>query len=132
MTRIVDSGRGKDYFAKAEDSLRMARIAIRERAYDNAVMSAVHSAINALDALAVSHLGRRASGAHTDVPALVKGSFSPTEYVEIRKQFTSLLSMKNASEYQPDPMDRTDAERSVKWAERIVNKVKERLRELEK
>ncbi|MGI0023936.1 MAG: HEPN domain-containing protein [Nitrososphaera sp.] len=132
MTRSVDSGRGRDYLAKAENSLRMARIAVREQAYDNAVMSAVHSAINALDALAVSYLGRRASGLHTDVLALVKGSFSTAEYQEMRRQFTSLLSMKNASEYQPDPMDKVDAENSVKWAERIVGKVKEKLKDLEK
>ncbi len=127
MRKIVDAGKSRNYLAKAENSLRMARIAIREKAYDNAVMSAVHSTINALDALTVSYLNKRASGAHTDVLELVKGIFSPAEYEEIRKQFTSLLSMKNASEYQPDLMNEDDAKKSVKWAERIVSKVKERL-----
>ncbi|OHE55004.1 MAG: hypothetical protein A3K61_02005 [Thaumarchaeota archaeon RBG_16_49_8] len=125
--RIVDAGKSRNYLTKAENSIRMARIAIREKAYDNAVMSAVHSAINALDALTVSYLNKRASGAHTDALALVKGIFSPVEYEEMHKQFTSLLSMKNASEYQPDLMDEDDAEKSVKWAERILGKVKERL-----
>jgi hypothetical protein len=39
--------------------------------------------------------------------------------------------MKNASEYQPDLMSSNDAERSVKWAERLVTKVKEKLKGLE-
>lgn len=63
---------------------------------------------------------------------LIKGIFSPTEYEEIRKQFTSLMSMKNASEYQPDLMDEGEAEKSVKWAERIVGKVREKLKGLNK
>lgn len=127
MTRPVDAGKAGNYLAKADNSLRMAKIAIKEGAYDNAVMSAVHSAINALDALTTSYLGKRASGAHTDVLSLVKGIFGAEEYRDIQKQFTSLLSLKNASEYQPDFMDQADAEKAVKWAERIVAKVKDRL-----
>jgi uncharacterized protein (UPF0332 family) len=75
MTRAVDTKRATNYLTKAENSLHMAKVAIKEEAYDNAVMSAVHSAINALDALTVLYLGKRASGAHTDVLSLVKGIF---------------------------------------------------------
>ncbi len=131
MTRAVDTKKAMNYLAKADNSLHMAKIAIEERAYDNAAMSAVHSAINALDALTVSYLGKRASGAHTDVLSLIKGIFSTAEYQEIQKQYTSLLSMKNASEYQPDLMDESDAQKAVKWSERIVSKVKEKLKGLE-
>lgn len=66
--------KARNYLTKAENSLRMAKIAVKEEAYDNAVMSAVHAAINALDALTVSYLGKRASGSHTDVLVLLKGS----------------------------------------------------------
>jgi uncharacterized protein (UPF0332 family) len=106
----------------------MARLAINEEAYDNAVLSAVHSAINALDALTVSYLGKRASGAHTDVLDLVKRIFERDEYDYVKKQFTSLLSMKNQSEYQPDLMSSKDANNAVKWAERLVNRVKAKLK----
>jgi len=64
MTRAIDARKAMNYLTKAENSLRMAKIAIREKAYDNAVMSAIHGAINALDALTVSYLGKRASGTH--------------------------------------------------------------------
>lgn len=128
MTRPVDSSKAKNYLKKAEDSLHMVRIAIREDKYDNAVMSAVHSAINAIDALATSHLGKRASGAHTDAMSLVKGILGPSEYQEVQKQFTSLMSLKNASEYQPDLMKASDAQNALKWSERIVSRVKEKLK----
>jgi hypothetical protein len=38
MTRAVDAKKAADYLTKAENSLHMAKIAVREEAYDNAVM----------------------------------------------------------------------------------------------
>jgi HEPN domain-containing protein len=127
MTRGIDSSKAKNYLKKAEDSLYMAKIATKEGKYDNAVMSAVHSAIIALDGLTTSYLSKRTSGAHTDVLSLVKGVFSAGEFQDVQKQFTSLLSLKNASEYQPDLMEETDAKNAIKWAERIIVKVKEKM-----
>lgn len=126
MTRSIDSSKAKNYLKKAEDSLYMANIAVKEGKYDNAVMSAIYGAINALDALTTSYLGKRASGAHTDVMSLVKGIFTPAEYQDVQKQFISLLSLKNASEYQPDLMEESKAENAVKWAERIISRVREK------
>jgi uncharacterized protein (UPF0332 family) len=127
MTRSIDPRKATDYITKAENSLRMAKIALDEKAYDNAVMSAVHSAINALDALTTSYLSKRASGAHTDVLLLIKGIFPPQEYNDVKKQFSSLISKKNESEYQPDLMSHKDAENSIKSAQRILDKVKTKL-----
>ena len=130
MTRPVDSEKAKNYLKKAEGSLAMAKIALNHREYDNAVMSAVHGAINGLDALTTLYLGKRASGTHSDVLALVSGIFTPTEYREIQKQFTSLTSLKNASEYQPILMSKDQAEKSITWSERILAKVKVRVKDL--
>ncbi len=130
MTRPVDSDKAKNYLKKAEGSLAMAKIALNHREYDNAVMSAVHSAINGLDALTTLYLGKRASGTHSDVLSLVSGIFTPAEYREIQKQFTSLMSLKNATEYQPILMSRDQAEKSITWSERILAKVKARLKDL--
>ncbi len=98
-------------------------------AYDSAVMNSVHSAINSLDALTASYLGKRASGSHTSALELIKGIFTAKELSEIARQFTSLMSLKNASEYQPDLMSKADAETSVQRADRILVKVKSKLRE---
>lgn len=129
MTRTIDPKKAAGYMTKAENSLRIAKIAIREKAYDNAVMSCVHSAINTLDALTTAYLGKRASGSHTDVLSLIKGILTKEEYGNVSKQFGSLLSKKNASEYQPDLLDLKDAEDSVKWAERILNTIRPKLKQ---
>lgn len=130
--RAVDTAKSKNYLTKAENSLRIAKIALEQGAYDNAVMSSVHSAINSLDALTTSYLGKRSSGSHTDVINLIRGIFTGKEHSDIAKQFTSLMGLKNDSEYQPNLMEREDAQTSVLQAERIFGRVKAKLEEPKK
>ncbi len=94
MVKAVSPGKAAGYMTKAENSLRMAKIGINQQAYDNAIMSAIHSAINALDALTTSYLNKRASGSHTDVLGLIKSIFPPKEYSDVKKQFMSLIGKK--------------------------------------
>lgn len=128
MTRDVDFQKYVNYITKAENSMQLAKIALQRQAYDSTVMNCIHSAINALDALTTFHLNKHTSGSHTDVLLLVKGILTDSEFKEIEKQFSSLLSLKNASEYQPDLMSSSQAENSIKWAERILDKVKTNLK----
>lgn len=128
MARSLDRNKAVGYITKAENSLRVSKIAIKEEAYDTAVMNAVHSAINSLDALTAFFVGKRASGVHTEVLSIIKGILAPREYEEIQKQFNTLLGMKNESEYQPDLMNPKDAESAVKLAERIFEKVKTKIK----
>ncbi len=127
MTRDLDPKKSSGYITKATNSLEMAKIALQKEAFDNAVMSAVHSSINAFDALTTSFLGKRASGSHTDVLLLTKGIFSAQEQSDVEKQYKSLIGLKNASEYQPVLMSRKEAEGSIRAAERILAKVKAKL-----
>lgn len=127
MTRDVDPKKASGYITKATNSLEMAKIALQKEAFDNAVMSAVHSSINALDALTTYFLGKRASGSHTDVLLLTKGIFSAQEQSDVEKQYKSLIGLKNTSEYQPDLMSRKEAEGSIRSAERILAKVKAKI-----
>ena len=130
MTRDIDPKKAPSYITKSEEFLEMAKLAVQNAKYNSAVTSAIHSAIHsaisALDALTTSYKGKRASDDHTEVLSLVKGIFAPQEYQEIKRQFTSLIDKKNASEYQPDLMEPKDAQDSVKWAERILEKVKKK------
>lgn len=125
--KAIDPSKAKGYITKSEESLEMARIAYRKGKYTNAVMSAIHSAINALDALTTSYLKQRSSGQHDNVLSLIKGIFTSDEYTVISTQFNSLLSLKNASEYQPNLMKESDADNSIKWAERILSKVQAKI-----
>lgn len=95
MTRSIDQSKAINYFTKAENSLHIAKIALQEKAYDAAVVNAVHSSINALDALTTFYLGKRSSGQHTDVLNLIKGILTSDEFEDVKKQFSALLSMKN-------------------------------------
>ncbi|MEW6043228.1 MAG: HEPN domain-containing protein [Thermoproteota archaeon] len=124
MTRAVDPKKASNYLTKAESSLHMAKIAVEQKAYDNAVMSAIHSAINALDALTAYQLNKRSSGSHIDVLLLTKEIFTTREQNDVEKQFKTLISLKNASEYQPEMMSPKEAENSIKAAERILAEVK--------
>lgn len=85
MTRSVDQSKATNYLTKAENSLRIAKIALEEKAYDTAVMDAVHSSINALDALTTLYSGKRSSGQHTDVYDLIKGILTNDEFEYVKK-----------------------------------------------
>jgi len=128
MTRTIDPKKASGYITKAENSLLMAKIGLEKGAYDNAVMSSVHSAINALDALTTSHMGKRSSGEHRDVLSLIKGILTQEEHDIISKQFSTLLGMKNESEYQSTLMNQKDAENAIRWAERILKTVKSKFK----
>ncbi|MGI0062301.1 MAG: HEPN domain-containing protein [Nitrosotalea sp.] len=126
MTRFVDQTKAANYLIKAENSLKIAKLALEEKAYDTAVMDAVHSSINALDALTTLG-GKRSSGQHTDVLDLIKGMLGRDEYEYVKKQFGGLMSMKNESEYQPDLMSKSDAEKAIMYAERILSKIRPKI-----
>ena len=127
MARSIDPSKAPNYIIKAEELLNTANDSLKSNRYNSAVTNAIHSSINALDALTTKFKGERGSDDHTEVFSLVKGILSPPEYEEIRKQFVSLIDKKNASEYQPDLMDEDDANKAIKWAERILAKVKAKI-----
>jgi HEPN domain-containing protein len=127
MVKPVDPTKAPNYIIKAEELLKTANDSLKSKRYNSAVTNAVHSSINALDALTTSFKGKRGSDDHTEVLSLVQGILPPSQYEEIRKQFASLISKKNASEYQPDLMNEGDASEAIKLAERILSKVKAKL-----
>lgn len=129
MTRDLDKEKYIGYVIKAENSLKISKIALNEKLYDSAVVSAIHSEINSVDALTTCFLGKRSSGKHTDFSLLIQAILEPKEQNDIEKQYKALLRLKNESEYQPDLMSLKDAEDSIKSAERILGKVKAKLAE---
>jgi HEPN domain-containing protein len=127
MARSVDPTKAPNYIIKAEELLKTANDSLKINRYNSTVTNAVHSSINALDALTTKFKSKRGSDDHTEVLSLVQGILPPSQYEEIRKQFTSLISKKNTSEYQPDLMGEEDAREAIKLAERILSKVKAKL-----
>lgn len=123
MARSVDPSKATNYIIKAEELLKTARDSLTSKRYNSVVTNAVHSSINALDALAVKFKGKRGSDDHTEVLSIVQGILTYPQYEEIKKQFVFLINKKNVSEYQPDLMTEKDANEAIKWAERILSKV---------
>ncbi len=127
MVRSVDPKKAPNYILKAEELLATTSDSLKNKRYNSTVTNAVHSSINALDALTTKFKGKRGSDDHTEVLSLAKGILPLQEYEEIRKQFVSLIDKKNTSEYQPDLMNEDDARKAIKLAERILSKVKAKL-----
>lgn len=127
MTKSVDRKKSQNYLTKAENLLDIARYALSQKKYDATITNAVHSGINALDALTTHEKGLRASCEHGEVLSLIKGILSVPEFDDIKKQFSSLLDLKNTAQYQPDFTSPEEAKNSIKWAERILARVKNKL-----
>lgn len=127
MAKPVDPSKACNYVTKAEEALTTAIESSKNKRYNSAVINAVHSGINSLDALTTKFKGKRGTDDHTEALSLVKGILTAPEYDEIRKQFMSLINMKNTSEYQPDLMTEKDANEAIKWAERILSKINAKL-----
>jgi uncharacterized protein (UPF0332 family) len=126
MSRKVDQKLYVNYLTKAEQSLHTAELALSVDAFDAAVGNAIHSAINALDALTVYSIGKRATDDHSNVLSLVKPILGK-DYNDIEKQFGSLIELKNSVEYQPYFATAKDARLSISRARRILEKVKTKL-----
>src|ERR1700733_13553068 len=107
--------------------LDMARYALAASKNDAAVVTSVHCAINAMDALAVFYFGKRDSGAHEQALDSVRGALSENVFKEVARQFGGLMELKNQAEYQPDLMGERQAEDAVRRASRILSKVKQKL-----
>lgn len=76
--------------------MESANDSLKNKRYNSTVSNAVRSSINALDALTTKFKGKRGSDDHIEVLSLVQGILPSPEYEEIRKQFASLISKKNA------------------------------------
>jgi len=126
MSRKVDQKLYANYLTKAEQSLRIAEMALNTKAFDAAVGNAIHSAINALDSLTVFSLGKRAATDHSNVLSLLKPILGK-DYSDIEKQFGALIELKNSVEYQPYFVSEKDAHLSISRARRILEKVKTKL-----
>lgn len=127
MTKSIDPKKASGFVKKSEEFLEIAKLALQNEKYNSTVANAIHSAINALDALTTSYKGKRASDDHREVISLMQGIFASKEHQEIKKQFVFLIDKKNVSEYQPDLMDLKDAQSSVSAAQRILERVKKKL-----
>ncbi len=129
-TRAVDRHEFRSYARKAEEHHAAMVFCHGREMWNACVVNAIHCAISSADALTVFYLGFRSSGErHHDVLSLLeKLGIGHKEISSKSQQLASLLSIKNAAEYEERLMDRHDAESAMKACERFYDWAKGKLK----
>ena len=128
-TRAVDRHMFKNYLKKADEHYKAMDISYEAGLQTACVVNAIHCAINSADAMTVFYVGfRHAGDKHHDVIQLLqKLDIDKRELRSKSQQLSSLLSIKNAAEYEERLMDDKDVENARKACERFYSWVKEKL-----
>jgi HEPN domain-containing protein len=130
-TRRVKKDLYENYLKKARESLDAARECLSAGRLNAATVNAVHSGINACDALTVFMIGVRHAGErHEDAVTLLQTLSLPRDVLSGKgRQLSRLLGIKNAAEYEERLITQKeaaeavrDAERFLEWAEELLRK----------
>ncbi len=105
--------------SKAEEYLAAAAESLEARRLIAATSLAIHSAINAADVVTGVRLGRRAAGQDHD-EALSLLSQAGADGAEVARQLSRLLLLKTRTEYEPDEIPPSVAEKAVERARTCV------------
>ena len=129
-TRTVDRQMFKNYLKKADEHHKAMNRCYENGLWNACVVNAIHCAISSTDVLTVFYLGfRHAGDRHHDVLQLLqKLDIDKKELRSKSQQLSSLLSIKNAAEYEERLMDDKDAENARKACDRLYSWVKEKLK----
>ena len=118
-TRPVAAAQVRAYANKAEEYAEAAASELESQRYIAATSLAIHSAINAADAVCGARLGKRATGEdHDQVLTLLKQAGPDGANVE--KELRRLLPLKTKTEYEPDSVAPGVAGKAVERAQRCV------------
>ena len=128
-TRAVDRHKFKNYLKKADEHYKAMELSYEAGLWTACVVNAIHCAISSTDALTVFYLGfRHAGDRHHDVLQLLqKLDIDKKELRSKSQQLSTLISIKNAAEYEERLMDDKDAENARKACDRLYSWVKEKL-----
>ena len=127
-TRPVNSELFRNYIQKSEECFNSAKDSFQKSQWNSAVINAIHCGICAADALTVLFKGERCSGErHTEVLTLLKEIevLHTPDFSKKMNQFNLLIDMKNRAEYEEYLMSASDAESTLKAAERFLTWVKQ-------
>lgn len=128
-TKSIQRGAYRNFLKKAEELHESMMAAHAQRHWNSCVITAIHCAISAIDALTVNRVGLRSAGdGHGDVVLLFSElGLDKSELDSKRQQLLSLLDVKNIAEYNDRLMTEADAEKAMKHCDRIYAWVKEKI-----
>jgi hypothetical protein len=124
--RTVSKADAAAYLAKANNWLDGARESLQADRWDVAAGSAVTSGINACDAICGYLLGERSSGNHDEALGLLASAGADGQAAS--RQLAQLLRFKSPAQYDPEPLSRAHALKSVDLAERLVDRAQKLVR----
>jgi HEPN domain-containing protein len=119
-TRPVAPHQVIQFLHKAEEFLSTAQEALREGWHSPAAGNAVHSGINACDAILGARIGERSSGQDHDQAVELIATL-PDIGRDASNRLKRLLSLKTKAEYDPAPVSAADAAQACERAVALVN-----------
>lgn len=109
------------FLAKAFEFFEQAETALKARAYDAAMLGAIHSAVSSADAVCVALSGRRAADPDHQRAADLLREVAGQSANSSLNQFRSLLAKKTLVEYESVRATSKDAGDAVKRAKGFVD-----------
>jgi hypothetical protein len=107
------------HLAKAREFHEAAQITLDLEMLNAATSAAVSSGINSKDAICL-HLTGTSSKTENHAQAITELTRSGPDGSAVAQTFSRLLRLKPISQYQAGSVARTDAERAVDWADRML------------
>lgn len=114
------------YLSQSRKFWDVAQAADDPEHMNQAVSNAVHAVIAANDALCISLLGRRSSGtSHRDAAHLLQAACRGTQWereaAARSRQYSQIVSIKNAAEYEGVPLSPETAQRIMTQSKRFLD-----------
>ena len=125
----VDKSKYSNYLQKSIENYEASVKTLEKGAHNAAAVSAVHSAISAVDAYCVYGLGQRCtSPKHEDAADLIITTpFNDKEKALVSKKFKSIIKIKNMAEYEERLVKPKDAGKAVREAGELLEIISNRV-----
>ena len=118
-----------NYIKRAEECLTAAQLAYERAEWNSTAINSIHAVIAFADAMSVYFLGKRHSGEnHNDAANLFKSIKDDEDTSANANRIIRVLRMKNMAEYEERLVNRFEADKMLKDAERLAEFVKKKVR----
>ena len=127
-TRDVPKSQYSNYLKRADECLTAAQLAYEREEWNSSAINSIHAVISLADAMCVYFLGKRHSGEnHNDAAGLFKSIKDDEDTSANTNRIVRVLRMKNMAEYEERLVNRLEADKMLKDAQRLAEFVGKRL-----
>ena len=126
--RDVPKAQYSNYLKRAGECLTAAQLAYEREEWNSSAINSIHAVISLADTMCVYFLGKRHSGEnHNDAAGLFKSIKDDEDTSANANRIIRVLRMKNMAEYEERLVHRSEADKMLKDAERLIEFVKKRI-----